>query len=158
MGHAHFSRQPWAGSRCSGWCIPVGTPWCLPPGWTTTSRPRTSASHCSCWCWQEHRRELCAAEGELWLLPCEETGVLLCWRAFWLTSFHEIELRAPIGALAVVGMLHVAGVLVWSCVQSDAVSPVGLQRLCLCRKRTKISPILWLDLSETANMCGKKCF
>lgn len=49
----------------------------------------------------------------------------------WLTSFSEVELRSPVGALTVIDMLHVAGVLVWSPVQSEAVSLVRLQRLCV---------------------------
>lgn len=48
-----------------------------------------------------------------------------------LTSFGEIELRGPVGALAVVHGVHVAGVLVGPRVQSDAVSLEGLQRLCV---------------------------
>ena len=47
----------------------------------------------------------------------------------WLTSFDKVELGAPVGALTVVDVLHVAGVLVRSCVQSDAVSLKRLQRL-----------------------------
>lgn len=44
-----------------------------------------------------------------------------------LTSFGEVELCGPIGALTVVHMLHVAGVLVWSSVQGEAVSLERLQ-------------------------------
>lgn len=47
--------------------------------------------------------------------------------ALWLTSFHEVELCAPVGAFAVVDGLHVARVVVWPCVQSDIVFLVRLQ-------------------------------
>lgn len=46
-----------------------------------------------------------------------------------LTAFQEVNVRPPIGALAVVDLLHVAGVLIGSGVQDDAVSSVWLQRL-----------------------------
>lgn len=51
-----------------------------------------------------------------------------------LTSLGEVKLRGSIGALAVVNALHVAGVLVWSSVQSEAVSCEGLQGLWVLRK------------------------
>lgn len=38
-----------------------------------------------------------------------------------------IKLCGPVGALTVVDVLHVAGVLVWSQMQSDSVSCVRLQ-------------------------------
>lgn len=46
-----------------------------------------------------------------------------------LTSFGEVELRGPVGALTVVDALHVTGVLVQSSVQHEAVSCQGLQGL-----------------------------
>lgn len=44
-----------------------------------------------------------------------------------LTSFGEVELCGPVGALTVVHVLHVAGVLVRSSVQGEAVSLERLQ-------------------------------
>lgn len=51
-----------------------------------------------------------------------------------LTSFSEVELRGSVGALAVVNALQVTRVLVWSSVQSEAVSGEGLQGLWVLRK------------------------
>lgn len=53
-----------------------------------------------------------------------------------LTAFQEINVRPPISALAVVDLFHVAGVLIGSGVQNDAVSFVRLQRLLV--PKTKI--------------------
>lgn len=51
-----------------------------------------------------------------------------------LTSLAEVELRGSVGALAVVHTLHVAGGLVWTSVQREAVSRLGLQGLWVLRK------------------------
>ena len=48
-----------------------------------------------------------------------------------LTSLDGVELCRPVGALTPVDVLDVASVLVWSCVQREAVSLVRLQGLCL---------------------------
>lgn len=48
-----------------------------------------------------------------------------------LASFLQVELGGGVGALTVVDALDVAGLLLWSCVQTDKVSLVRLQSLCL---------------------------
>lgn len=45
-----------------------------------------------------------------------------------LASFQEVEVRAPVGPLAVVDRLPVVGVLVRPPVQGQGVLPVRLQR------------------------------
>lgn len=54
-----------------------------------------------------------------------------------LTSFNVIEVCSSVGALAVVDVLHVAGVFVRPQVQSDAVSLVRLQRLWVVKKNNR---------------------
>lgn len=135
--HSYFSPSlSRSGTRCSRWRSPAGSLGRLRLGWTTTAAPQSPVSRWNCWRLWEHRQGL---RGK------DQTG---CWWWWWrwclkaaqqpfsssvllrrLTSFHEVEVRAPVCALAVVDALHVAGVLVWPHVHSQAVSSVRLQRL-----------------------------
>lgn len=80
------------------------------------------------------RNPLTLANVDRWLTKTETTSDEKTVDTGRLTSFGEVELRGSVGAFAVVNTLHVAGVLVWSNVQSEAVSRLGLQGLwVLCK-------------------------
>lgn len=92
-----------------------------------------------------------------------------------LTSFQEVELRGPVGALAVVDALQVAAVLVWTHVHRQGVSSVRLQRfqiffkkgisvrsgfsqIGVCRRhKQKVVPHLGSPASWSCPCCDRTC-